>query len=193
MKQYWTLNDMATHSSPTTVPTNTGDKGTFEYPKNLPEDAPLQAAYLYRMVRETLDNSQRTQEAIYDLDQQVGALKRRGEDVNGQLMAICSLQENQQIGLREIHKALLPPLGKGKAKAEPSPGPSRPTEAKKEPSRMTRCTSFTYSIGSPSSSRSSSPVRAGFSFRASVCHDLTFTFIHSHRLLPLYQHITSIP
>jgi hypothetical protein len=159
---------MAFHSSSTTVPPHGGDVGSFEYPKNLPEDAPLQASYLYRMVREILDNSCRTQEAIYDLDQRVGGLEKRGEEVNGRLMAIRSLQENQQIGLREIHVALHPPQGKGKAKAEPSPGPSRPTETKKEPGRTPRRSSFTYSVTSAGSSRSNSPVRAGFSFRASI-------------------------
>jgi hypothetical protein len=82
-------------------------------------------------------------------------------------VAICSLQENQQIGLREIHETLLPshPDHKGKAKAEPMPGPSTSTQPKKEePSRMTRRSSFTYSLGSNHSSRESSPARAGFSF-----------------------------
>jgi hypothetical protein len=162
------LNDMATSSSSTTVPAHEGNEGTFEYPENLPGDAPLQAAYLYRMVREILDNSHRTQEAIYDLDQQVGGLEKRGEEVNGRLMAICSLQENQQIGLREIHEALYLPPGKGKAKAEPSPGPPRPTEAKKEPGRMPWRSSFTYPVTSAGSSRSNSPIRTGFSFRASI-------------------------
>jgi hypothetical protein len=169
------LNDMATNPSSTTVPSDERNEGTFEYPENPPEDAPLQAAYLYRMVREILENSCRTQEAIYDLDQWVGGLERRGEEVNGQLMAICSLQENQQIGCREIHEALHPPQGKGKAKAKPLPGPSRPTETKKEPGRTPRRSSFTYSVSSAGSSRSNSPVRTGFSFRASIPPQLSST------------------
>jgi hypothetical protein len=86
-------------------------------------------------------------------------------------VAIRSLQENQQIGLREIHKTLLPnhPDHKGKAKAEPTPGPSTATEPKKEePSRATWRSSFVYSLGSSHSSREPSPVRKGFSFRASA-------------------------
>jgi hypothetical protein len=131
----------------------------------------LQATYLYRMVRETLEISRRTQEAVYDLDQRVGTLERIGEEVNGQLVAIRSLQENQQIGLREIHQTLLPnhPDHKGKAKAESTPGPSTSTQPKKEePSRATRHSSFVYSLGSSHSSREPSPVRKGFSFRAST-------------------------
>jgi hypothetical protein len=158
---------MAFHSSSTTVPPHGGNEGTFEYPEQLPDSPALQATYLYRMVRETLNISCRTQEAIYDLDQRVGNLEKRGEEVNGRLMAIRSLQENQQIGLREIHEALHPPAGKGKAKAEPSPGPSKPTEIKKEPGRAPRRSSFTYSV-SPHSSRANSPIRTGFSFRASI-------------------------
>jgi hypothetical protein len=159
---------MATDSPPTAIPSIGRHEGTFEYPENLPEVTALQAAFLYRMVREILDNSCRTQEAIYDLDQCIGSIEKRGEEVNGRLMAIRSLQENQQIGLREIHEALHLPQGKGKAEAESSPGPSRPTDIKKEPSRTTRCSSFTYSVTSASSSRSNSPVRTGFSFQASI-------------------------
>jgi hypothetical protein len=86
-------------------------------------------------------------------------------------VAIRSLQENQQLGLREIHQTLLPnhPDHKGKAKAEPTPGPSTISQPKKEePSRTTRCSSFVYSLGSSHSSREPSPVRTGFSFRASA-------------------------
>jgi hypothetical protein len=102
------LNEMATSSTSTTVPAGGGNQGTFEYPEHLPDSPALQATYLYQMVRETLELSRRTQEAVYDLDQQVGSLERQGEEVNGQLMVIRSLQENQQIGLREIHETLLP-------------------------------------------------------------------------------------
>jgi hypothetical protein len=160
---------MASTSTSTTVPAHGGNKGTFEYPEHLPESPTLQATYLYKMVRESLELSRRTQEAVYDLDQRVGNLERQGEEVHGRLVAIRSLQENQQIGLREIHKTLLPehPDHKGKAKAEPTPGPS--TEPKKEePSRATRRSSFVYSLGSSHSSREPSPVRRGFSFRASA-------------------------
>jgi hypothetical protein len=162
---------MATSSTSTTVPADKGNEGAFEYPDHLPDSPALQATYLYRMVRETLELSRRTQEAVYDLDQQVGNLERQGEEVHGRLVAIRSLQENQQIGLREIQQTLLPnhPDHKGKAKAEPTPGPSTFTEPKKEePSRATRRSSFVYSLGSSHSSREPSPVRKGFSFRASI-------------------------
>jgi hypothetical protein len=165
---------MATDSTSTTIPADGRDQGTFKYPEHLPDSPALQATYLYRMVRETLELSQQTQEAVYDLDQRVGNLERQGEEVHGRLVAIRSLQENQQIGLREIHKTLLPnhPDHKGKAKAEPTPGPSTVTEPKKEePSRATRRSSFVYSLGSSHSSHSSrepSPVRKGFSFRTSA-------------------------
>jgi hypothetical protein len=167
-EQYRPLNDMATSSSSTAVPTSQEHEGTFEYPEHLPDSPAIQATYLYRMVRETLNISRRTQEAIYDLDQWVRNLEKRGEELNGRLMAIRALQENQQIGLREIHKALYPPQGKGKAKAEPLPGPSKPTEAKKEPGRTPRHSSFAYSVTSAGSSRSNSPIRTGFSFRTSI-------------------------
>jgi hypothetical protein len=74
---------MATTSSSTTIPANEGNEGPFEYPEQLPEAPPLQAAYLYRMVRETLNISQRTQEAVYNLGQRIGTLKKRGEEING--------------------------------------------------------------------------------------------------------------
>jgi hypothetical protein len=82
-EQHRPLNDMATSSTSTTIPANGGNQGTFEYPEHLPESPALQAAYLYRMVRETLELSRRTQETVYDLDQRIGALERRGEEVNG--------------------------------------------------------------------------------------------------------------
>jgi hypothetical protein len=162
---------MATSSTSTTVPANERNQGTFEYPEHLPDSPALQATYLYRMVRETLELSQRTQEAVYDFDQRIGNLERQGEEINGRLVAIRSLQENQQIGLQEIHKTLLPnhPDHKGKAKAEPTPGPSTSTNPKKEePSRATRRSSFVFSLDSNPSSREPSPVRKGFSFRAST-------------------------
>jgi hypothetical protein len=162
---------MASDSTSTPVPAHEGNQGTFEYPEHLPDSPALQATYLYRMVRENLELSRRTQEAVYDLDQRVSNLERQGEEIHGRLVAIRSLQENQQIGLREIHKTLLPehPDHKGKAKAEPTPGPSNFTPPKKEePSRTTRRSSFVYSLGSSNSSREPSPVRKGFSFRASA-------------------------
>jgi hypothetical protein len=74
---------MATSSSSTTVPADGGNAGTFEYPEHLPDNPTLQAAYLYRMVRETLELSRRTKEAVYDLDQRISSLERQGEEVNG--------------------------------------------------------------------------------------------------------------
>jgi hypothetical protein len=160
---------MATHAPPTASTSRRRNEGVIEYSEEIPDTPAKQARALYSMLRENLQTSQRIEELLFDLDQQVKALETKGEDIHGRIVAICSLQENQQIGLRETHKTLLPehPDYKGKAKAEPTPGPSTPAQPKKEePSRTTRRSSFAYSLGSSHSSREPSPARAGFSFGA---------------------------
>jgi hypothetical protein len=158
---------MDTNSSPTATTSRWRNEGTVEYSQELPGTPAEQATALYKMLRENLQTSRQIEEFLFDLDQQVEALENKGDDIHGRIVAIRSLQENQQIGLREIHETLLPnhPDHKGKTKAEPMPGPSTTAQPKKEePSRTTRCSSFVYSLGSSHSSRDPSPVRAGFSF-----------------------------
>jgi hypothetical protein len=159
---------MATQAPPTASTSRRRNEGTIEYSEEIPDTPAEQARALYSMLRENLQTSRRIEEFLFDLDQRVEALESRGEDIHGRIVAIRSLQENQQIGLREIHQTLLPehPDHKGKAKAEPTPGPSTSGQPKKEPSRTTRRSSFAYSSGSSHSSREPSPARAGFSFGA---------------------------
>jgi hypothetical protein len=162
---------MATHTPPTASSSRRRNEGAPEYSENIPDTPAEQARALYSMLRETLHTNRRIEEFLFDLDQRVEALENKTEDVHGRIVAIRSLQENQQIGLREIHQTLLPehPDHKGKAKAEPTPGPSTSVQPKKEePSRTTRRSSFAYSLGSSHSSREPSPARAGFSFGASA-------------------------
>jgi hypothetical protein len=159
---------MASHTTPAASTSRRRNEGAPEYSDDIPDTPAEQARALYSMLRETLHTNRRIEEFLFDLDQRVAALENKTEDVHGRIVAIRSLQENQQLGLREIHQTLLPnhPDHKGKAKAEPTPGPSTSTEPKKEePSRATRHPSFIYSLGS---SREPSPVRKGFSFRASA-------------------------
>jgi hypothetical protein len=162
---------MATQAPPTASTSRRRNEGTIEYSEEIPDTPAEQARALYSMLRENLQTSRRIEEFLFDLDQRVEALETRGQDIHGRIVAIRSLQENQQLGLREIHQTLLPdhPDHKGKAKAEPTPGPSTITQPKKEePSRTTRRSSFVYSLGSSHSSREPSPVRTGFSFRTAA-------------------------
>jgi hypothetical protein len=162
---------MATKAPPTPSTSRRRNEGIIEYSEEIPDTPAEQARALYSMLRETLHTNRRIEEFLFDLDQRVEALENKTEDVHGRIVAIRSLQANQQLGLREIHQTLLPnhPDHKGKAKAEPTPGPSTSTGPKKEePSGATRRSSFVYSLGSSQSSREPSPVRKGFSFRASA-------------------------
>jgi hypothetical protein len=90
---------MATHTPPTTSTSCQRNEGTIEYSKEIPDTPAEQATALYSMLRESLQANRRIEEFFFDLDQWVEALENKTEDVHGRIVAIHSLQENQQIGL----------------------------------------------------------------------------------------------
>jgi hypothetical protein len=125
---------MATHTTPTASTSCRRNEGAPEYPQNLADTPAEQGQALYDMLRENLYTNRQIEEFLFDLGQRVEALENKTDDVHGRIVAICSLQENQQLGLREIHQTLLPnhPDHKGKAKAEPTPGHSTLAQPKKK-------------------------------------------------------------
>jgi hypothetical protein len=97
---------MATHATSTASTSRRRNEGAPEYPQDLPNTPAEQGQALYNMLRETLYTNRRIEEFLFDLDQRVEALENKTEDVHGRIVAIRSLQENQQLGLREIHQTL---------------------------------------------------------------------------------------